>query len=193
MNLNDEVLVVKFILKMAETLFKNHSTLRDFAVNMGNGKELSLQVGGDYMLVRWRDKEFGERKTVFCYDAPDYSNIMARDVWTFNFHTESEFGHKYSVVNSAMEEYLDVEDFIDSLSANGRMITEEEYFQASLVHPEMPSTYEDTLLILRTLQEGRKHELKDVSVAIYMDKHIDMSFVRMIRRNLMFKLNIPFE
>lgn len=193
MNLNDEVLVVKFILKMAETLFKNHSTLRDFDLNMGHGRELSLQVGGDYMLVKWRDREFGERNTVFCYDLPDYSNIMARDVWTFNFHTKSDYGHKYSVVNSAMEEYVDIEDFIDSLSANERMLTEEEYFQASLVHPEMPATYEDTLLILRTLQEGREHELKDVSVAIYMDKHIDMSFVRMIRRNLMFKLNIPFE
>lgn len=193
MKLQNEIEMVHFMLGMAETLFNNQDKICEMDVDFLDGKNLSVLLSDDNVYVKWRPSYGGERHTVFSFDASDYVNVMANGCWTFNFHeNDGDFGHKYSVINSLDEELQDLEEFFDAMCENGREITEEEYFQAAIAHPDMPSTYEDTLLILSTLREGRKYNLKNVSVAMYFSEHITMKLLRMIRRQIMFKMGIEF-
>lgn len=193
MTLNEEVEFVNFSLRMAETMFLQRSDLIEFTVDFKDGQELFVMFDDGNVYVKWRPYYSGERHTIFSFDSSDYVNVMANQCWTFNcYENGGDFGHKYSVLNSLDEKFHDDEAFIDSLCENGRELTEDEYFQACLVHPDMPKTYEDTLLILRTLREGREYKLKNVSVAIYISEHTTMKLLRKIRRSIMTKTGINF-
>lgn len=193
MKLHNEIEMVHFMLRMCETMFLQQDKICEFDIDFMEGKNLSLILDDNHMYVKWRPSFGGERHTVFGFDTSDYVNVMANDCWTFNFYeNDGDFGHKYSVINSLDEELQEFEEFFDAMCENGRDITEEEYFQAAIVHPDMPSTYDDTLLILRTLREGREYKLKNVSVAMYFSEHITMNLLRMIRRQIMFKTGIEF-
>lgn len=193
MTLNEEVELIHFTLKMAEVLQKNIHDVHDTFIDLKNGASLSIINDEGNMYVKWKPDHSADRHTVFAFDASDYTNVRGNDCWTVNFYKDGDFANYYSVVNSVKDELKIEEEFIDKHCENGRIMTEDEYFQAVLVHPEMPDTYEDTVLILKTLKECReKYKLEECSFVIYNSEQVTMKLMRMIRRQLMFRLRIKF-
>lgn len=193
MKLNEEIELVHFVLGMVEGLFNNQNKIHDEYIDLPEGASLTVTINDGNVYVKFKPTYGGENHTVFSFDASDYTNVMANNCWTFNFHKNGDFSENYSIVNSLDDIIKLEEEYIDSLCQNGRIITEDEYFQASLVHPDMPETYEDAVLILETLREGReKYKLDKCSVAIYISEYTTMKLMRKIRRQLIFKFGIKF-
>lgn len=193
MKLNEEIELVHFVLGMAEGLFNNQDKIQDLYIDLSEGVSITVTSDDGNVYLKCKPTYGSDKNIVFSFDESDYTNVMANDCWTFNFHENGDFSQHYSVVNSRDEIIQLEERYIDDLCENGRIITEDEYFQASLVHPGMPETYEDTVLILQTLRECReKYKLVGCSVAVYINEHITMKLLRKIRRQLMFNFGIKF-
>lgn len=194
MNLKEEIESVHFILKMCEALFNNKSKIYDFSIDFGDGKELSLDfTDEDFLSVRWRSSHNSPRTVIFHFADFDYYNHRANGMWSLSFNQNGELYYKYSILHSGKSALIEDENYIDTLCEGGREMTEEEYFQACLIHPDMPETYDDMLLIIRTLRESRgKYNMFNIGVAMYFNEYTTMELLRKIRRQLMFKLGINF-
>lgn len=195
MNLEEEIKIVKFIMSMCKTIYINRDELIQFDYKMGDESELRFETSDecDIISVRYKESYSSGVNTIFTIEPSDYTNIRANETWTFNCKTHnSDFNNKYSIINSADQNLEDDEAFIDSLLDDKRIMTEDEYFQCSLLHPNMPTSYNDVLDILNVLHNTDKNDIGEVSVIIFMEPCVTMNLIRKIRRIIMFKTGIEF-
>lgn len=192
MTLQEEFDYVTYVLKTIEVLNNNKDKLRSFSVRFG-GRDETLRVQNtDYALEVHHIVGYEDAIPVFTFSYAEYINIRTQENWAMNFYKNSKNENTYSLVNSPDINTAEAEAELDQLLENERIFTEEEYFQASLLHPSLPSTYEDSCAILKFMHNRYDNfNIRDIS--IFAKLGFDIRFIRKIRRQFTHRFGIEFQ
>lgn len=185
MELKEEIQVARSVVDICRTLTNNRDNIKSFYYGFGDNGCMHLQTNPDSSITfTYRHMEIAY--TLFCVENRDYMNMRANDMWSFNcWSTDSEYNARYTLLcpNDYNDDYSEEdEEFIDGLLHNKRIMTEDEFFQCTLLTSELPSTYEDLLLILDTLHNTDCTGFnEDVSISVYMIEFFNMELIDKIR------------
>lgn len=173
MELKEEIELVKEAVAVARKVYKKYSYgLSDFEHTTPDGDMIKLvpQFGDVVIQIQYYNDNYDTYTDLIQIEARDYINMHDKNLWTINCMKDLvgvTYGKYYSLVNSN-DENINEEDekYIDSLTYNKRILTEEEYFQCSLLTDCLPSSYEDALLILDTLHNIDTSNIGGVTITI---------------------------
>lgn len=196
MELKEEVQVASSVVDICRTLSNNRDNIKSFYYGFGDHGCMQLQTNPDRSITfTYRHMEISY--TLFCVENRDYGNMRANDIWSFNCcSTDPEFNTLYTLLcpSGYNEEYSEEdEEYIDSLLYDKRIMTEDEFFQCSLLTSKLPNTYEDVLLILDTLHNTDCTGFdEDVSISVYMTEFFTMELIDKIRTVLTNETGLDF-
>lgn len=196
MELKEEIQVVRSVVDICRTLTNNRDNIKSFYYGFGDNGCVHLQTHHDKsMTLAYRHMEI--TYTLFCIENRDYGNMRANDMWSFNCcSTDPEFNTMYTLLcpSGFIDDYSEKdEEYIDSLLYDKRIMTEDEFFQCSLLTSGLPDTYEDVLLILDTLHNTDCTRFnEDVSISVYMKEFFTMELIDKIRTVLTNKTGFDF-
>lgn len=173
MELKEEIELVTEAVAVSRKVYKKYSYgLSDFEHTTPDGDIIKLVHGfGDVVIqIQYYNDDYDKYTDLIHIEARDYINMYDKNLWTFNCMKDMEgviYGNYYSLVNSNDQNiHQEDEKYIDSLTYNKRILTEEEYFQCSILTDCLPSSYEDALLILDTLHNIDTSNIGGVSITI---------------------------
>jgi len=175
MNINEELKILKIVLSICEGISTSNIQPGHYTYDITPSPKGRLIFNNkDSFSILYGD-------TVILYiENYEYPQLRTDSDWTICFEPSSEHYNCFSFLNSGDD--LEAEEFIDSFTYNARIMTEEEYFQATCIHPDMPP-YENISSYLKIMDEMRRSFLRG-SLWLKMKPALDYDFYRKLRRTL---------
>lgn len=191
MKLNDEIDVVYDLLHIANILYTNLDISVGQYFYMGDGTRLHTQRNTIY---RNNGNAWYTIYEIEPYD--DLCNMSLNNKWVFNYQQKDSIcSSSYTLVDSYDDEEYKCEDFVDSFIQNGRLYTEDEFFQCTLIHSGLNMAYEDAITRIKALHNKPKNMLGDrgASIKIYLEDDINPSFIKDLTHRLRETFGIDFR
>lgn len=192
MDFEEELKVLNVFLSICEGVSKtgfDGSFITDFVVTPETTIRLNYNDLGVFNFYRLGDK--GPIEPVFKVDTDSTNFFNLRNIrgWHLIFNPRLEGYNDFRVVYNTL--YPAEEDILKEFTKNGRMMTDEEYFQATCIHPDIPerSVMEKCLEVMN----NRSDILNKNTFSMMFRDYANLKFARKLRRMVIHQLGIDID
>lgn len=195
MLIDEELKMLNVVLSICEGIYKNIDKVDGINyIRISPDYKIRMAVDSKLKHIRLNSEGYSNSRDdgwSFIISDEGFSQLRVDDYITLNFDPSSSHHKTFSFLNSCKENLIHEEEFIDEFTFDGRDMTDEEYFQATLIHPDMPE-YDTIKKYMKVMKEGSE-VLNGTTFMLHRDPLLTLKLVRKLRRYIIHNFGVDID